>query len=277
MPRLTALAGIALFSLACPLVAQDAAPQKPALTYADTVALAEASDLVLRVEIRKQVALKPERAPDVAPGHARLFIEARTLSLISGNVPVGENLKYLVDVPLDAKGKVPKLKKREMILFARAVPGRLGEIQLVGDGAQRPYTPEFEAQLRPVLTSLLASDAPPRVTRVADALAVEGTLVGESETQLFLETENDGPVSITVVRRPNQPPRWGVSWTEIVDQSARAPREGTLQWYRLACTLPAELPQEANLSRDSQARALAASDYRYVIEQLGPCARTLAR
>lgn len=277
MPRLTALAGIALFSLAGPLVAQDAAPQKPALTYADTVALAEASDLVLRVEIRKQVALKPERAPDVAPGHARLFIEARTLSLISGTVPVGENLKYLVDVPLDAKGKVPKLKKREMILFARAVPGRAGEIQLVGDGSQRPYTPEFEAQLRPVLTSLLAADAPPRVTRVADALAVEGTLVGESETQLFLETESDGPVSITVVRRPNQPPRWGVSWTEIVDQSARAPREGTLQWYRLACTLPAELPQEANLSRDSQARALAARDYRYVIDQLGPCARTLAR
>lgn len=277
MPRLTALAGIALFSLAGPLVAQDAAPQNPALTYADTVALAEASDLVLRVEIRKQVALKPERAPDVAPGHARLFIEARTLSLISGTVPVGENLKYLVDVPLDAKGKVPKLKKREMILFARAVPGRAGEIQLVGDGSQRPYTPEFEAQLRPVLTSLLAADAPPRVTRVADALAVEGTLVGESETQLFLETESDGPVSITVVRRPNQPPRWGVSWTEIVDQSARAPREGTLQWYRLACTLPAELPQEANLSRDSQARALAARDYHYVIEQLGPCARTLAR
>lgn len=277
MTRLTALAGIALFSLAGPLVAQDAAPQKPALTYADTVALAEASDLVLRVEIRKQVALKPERAPDVAPGHARLFIEARTLSLISGTVPVGENLKYLVDVPLDAKGKVPKLKKREMILFARAVPGRAGEIQLVGDGAQRPYTPEFEAQLRPVLTSLLAADAPPRVTRVADALAVEGTLVGESETQLFLETASDGPVSITVVRRPNQPPRWGVSWTEIVDQSARAPRAGTLQWYRLACTLPAELPQEANLSRDSQARALAARDYRYVIEQLGPCTRTLAR
>lgn len=112
------------------------------------------------------------------------------------------------------------------------------------------------------------------VTGIGDALAVEGTLVGESETQLFLDTENDGPVSITIVRRPNQQPRWGVSWTEIVDQAASAPARDTLAWYRLACTLPASLPTEANLSRDPKVRALAAQDYRYVIEQLGPCNRT---
>lgn len=277
MSRLSIIAGSALLALSVPLAAQDTAAPAPSLTYADTVSLAEDSEIVAHVQIRDQVALEPERAPGVAPGHVRLYVEARTLALISGNVPVGENLRYLVDVPLTSKGKAPKLKKREMILFARPVAGRPGEIQLVGEGAQRPYTPEFEAALRPVLTSLLAPDAPPRVTKVADALAVEGTLVGESETQLFLDTENDGPVSITVVRRPNQPPRWGVSWTEIVDQSARAPRAGTLQWYRLACTLPAELPTQANLSRDSQARALAVRDYQFVIEQLGPCTRTLER
>ncbi|NNC51899.1 MAG: hypothetical protein HKO08_02515 [Erythrobacter sp.] len=277
MPRLSIIAGSALLALSIPVAAQDSAAPAPSLTYADTVGLAEDSQIVARVQIRDQVALEPERAPGVAPGHVRLYVEARTLALISGNVPVGENLRYLVDVPLTAKGKAPKLKKREMILFARPVSGRPGEIQLVGDGAQRPYTLEFEAALRPVLTSLLAPDAPPRVTSVADALAVEGTLVGESETQIFLDTENDGPVSITVVRRPNQEPRWGVSWTEIVDQSARAPRAGTLQWYRLACTLPADLPAEANFSRDSRARALAARDYQFVIEQLGPCTRTLDR
>ncbi|MBY6127229.1 hypothetical protein KUW15_00720 [Qipengyuania aquimaris] len=260
-----------------PFAAQAQDDGATALTYADTVSLAEDAAMVLRVEIRDQVALKPERAPDVAPGHVRLFVEARTLALIAGNVPVGEELRYLVDVPLTAKGKAPKLKKSEMILFARPVPGRPGEIQLVGEGAQRPYTPAFEAQLRPVLSALVAPDAPPRVTRVADALAVEGTLVGESETQLFLDTEADGPVSITVVRRPNQAPRWGVSWTEIVDQSARAPQPGTLAWYRLACSLPAELPGAANLSRDSRARALAARDYAFVIEQLGPCERNLPR
>ena len=260
-----------------PLAAQNMSAAAPALTYADMVGLGEDAEIVARVQIRDQVALKPERAPGVAPGHVRLYVEARTLALISGNVPVGEDLRYLVDVPLTAKGKVPKLKKQEMLVFARPVTGRPGEIQLVGAGAQRAYTPELEAQIRPVLTALLAPDAPPHVTRVADALAVEGTLVGESETQLFLDTRDDGPVSITVVRRPNQAPRWGVSWSEIVDQSARAPQQGTLAWYRLACTLPAQLPAEASLSSDPRARALAARDYAFVIEQLGPCTRTLDR
>ena len=53
----------------------------------------------------------------------------------------------------------------------------------------------------------------------------------------------------------------------------RAPQRDTLAWYRLACTLPPELPTESNLTRDPESRALAARDYAYLIEQLGPCAR----
>ena len=276
MKALPTIAAALALSLTVPAVAQDA-PSAPAdsLTYADLVGLAEAAPLVVRAEIRDQAALEPERSPGLAPGHVRLYIEARTRALIAGNVPLGEELRYLVDVPLTAKGKAPKLKKTEVLLFARTVPARPGEIQLVGEGAQQVYSADLESRLRPVLTSLVAPDAPPRVTRVADALAVEGTLVGESETQLFLDTENDGPVSITVVRRPNQQPRWGVSWTEIVDQSARPPQAQTLAWYRLACTLPAQLPSEANLSRDPRARELAARDYAFVLEQLGSCQRSL--
>ena len=121
---------------------------------------------------------------------------------------------------------------------------------------------------------MLAPDAPPRITSVRDALSVDGNLVGESETQFFLNTEKDGPVSLSVLRRPNMAPRWGVSWTEIVDQSAIAPRPDTLEWYRLACSLPAELPGQANLSRDPAARARTAQDYAFVLRQLGECRRT---
>lgn len=267
-------AAVALLS-AIPLMAQEVGSEENALTYADIVGLAESAPLVVRAEIRDQATLEPERSPGLAPGYLRLYVEARTQALLAGDVPLGEDLRYLVDVPVDAKGNAPKLKKMDVLLFARTVPGRPGEIQLVGEGAQQTYTPELEVRLRPILTSLVAPDAPPRILRVADALGVEGTLAGESETQLFLDTENDGPVSITVVRRPNQPPRWGVSWTEIVDQSARPPQPDTLEWYRLACSLPAELPGEANLSRDSRSRGLAARDYSYVIEQLGSCDRSL--
>lgn len=273
MPKFPVFAATVALLTAVPLTAQNKSAEL--LTYADLVDLAESAPLVVRAEIRDQAALGPERSPGLAPGHVRLYIEARTQALVAGDAPLGENLRYLVDVPLNEKGKAPKLKKTQVLLFARAVPGKPGEIQLVGEGAQQVYSAELEARLRPVLTSLVAPDAPPRIVRVADVLGVEGTLVGESETQLFLETEGDGPVSITVVRRPNQPARWGVSWTEIVDQSARPPQPKTLEWYRLACSLPAELPGEANLSRDSRSRALAARDYDFVIDQLGTCDRNL--
>lgn len=254
--------------------AQQASPTVPALTYADIVDLADGTPLVLRAQIRDQATVEKERSPGLAPGYVRLYVEARTSALIAGNAPVGESLRYLVDVPLTAKGKAPKLKKQDVILFARPVRGRADQIQLVDPQAQFPYSEAFEARLRPVLSSLLSQDAPPHVTGIRDALAVEGTLVGESETQLFLDTENDGPVSVTVVRRPGQAPRWGVSWTEIVDQSARAPQRNTLEWYRLACSLPATLPANANLSRDPRARELATADYALVRKALGPCERT---
>lgn len=265
---------LALGAMAASAAAQER-PHPPTPSYADLVDLADRTPLVVRAQIRDQAVVEPERAPGLAPGYARLYIEARTSALIAGNAPLGESLRYLVDVPLDAKGKTPKLKKQDVILFARPVSGRPGQIQLVGPSAQLSYDPALEARLRPVLAALVASDAPPRVTGVRDALAVPGTLVGESETQLFLDTENDGPVSLTVTRRPNMAPVWGVSWTEIVDQSARPPQPQSLAWYRLACALPPELPDDASIARDSRSQALAARDYAFVIEQLGPCTRVL--
>ena len=246
-------------------------------TYVDLATLSEASELVIRAQIRRQTALKPERAPGLAPGFARLYIEATTVALIAGRASVGSGLAYLVDVPLDAKGKVPKLKKREFVLFADGVPGRAGEVQLVAPGAQLDYSPDLEARLRPLLTEIYAANVPPRITGISDALAVAGTLTGESETQIFLATENRSPVSITVLRRPGQRPQWGVSWGEIIDSSARAPAPETLRWYRLACSLPAQLPSNANLAREPEARRLAAGDYAYVIAQLGPCTRRITQ
>lgn len=244
------------------------------LTYADLVGLAQDAPLVVHVQIRDQALVEPERSPGLAPGHARLYVEGRTLALIAGSAPLGESLRYLVDVPLDADGDAPKFKKQEVILFARPVPGRPGELQLVKPNAQLAYDTALEARLRPILVALRAADKPPVVTGIRDALSVEGTLAGESETQIFLDTQNDGPVSLTIARRPNMAPRWGVSWTEIVDQSALPPQKNSLEWYRLACTLPPVLPASASLSSDAQARDRAAEDYAYVLAQLGPCERT---
>lgn len=244
-------------------------------TYADLASLADSSELVARVQIRRQTTLKPERAPGLAPGFARVYIEARTIALIAGRSALPANISYLADVPLDAKGKVPKLKNREVLLFARPVTGRGGEIQLVSENAQIAYTPAIEARLRPILTELASPKAPPRITGVRDALAVPGTLVGESETQIFLATPNRSPASLTILRRPSQSPQWGVSWGEIIDSAARPPAPESIGWYRLACSLPAQLPGNANLARDAGARRLAISDYAFVLDQLGPCERRI--
>lgn len=259
--------------------AQDVAPAEPTpaelATYVDLITLAERSDLVLRVEIRRQTVVRPERAPGLEPGFARLYIEARTLALIAGSSAVGESLVYLVDVPVDERGRPERLKDRQMILFADLVPGRPGSLQLTGKNAQLDYSPALEARIRPILRDLVSPDQPPVITGIGDALAVEGTLAGESETQIFLETADRSPVAMTILRRPGQPPAWGVSWSEIIDSSARAPQPETLRWYRLACSLPPTLPSSANLARDPAARRLAERDYAFAISQLGPCERVI--
>lgn len=269
-----ALAGLAaMLALAAGPAQAQVAFAGPAPTYADLADLADAAQLVIKARIAKQVKVEPERSVGVAPGHARLYIEAETLALVGGNVPLGQSLRYLVDVPLDGRGKVPKLKKTEVILFARAVPSRPGGIQLIAADSQLPWDAALEAQLRTILAALIAPDAPPRVTGMRDALSVAGNLAGESETQFFLRTASGAPLALSVVRRPGIGPAWGVSYSEIVDQAVRPPQPRSLGWYRLACFLPGALPPSANLSAAQADRARAEADYRFVLQQLGPCER----
>ncbi|HTN14700.1 MAG TPA: hypothetical protein VL094_07835 [Sphingomonadaceae bacterium] len=271
------LTGAAAFGLlaAQPALAAEKLPAMPVpqLTYADIVDLADSATMVVKARIRKQRTIAPELSPGLRPGWVRQLIEADTEALISGRSAIGESLRYLVDVRLDAKERAPKLKKQSVILFAFPVPGVPGDLQLIDVDSQFPADPGLEGRIREVLGQLVSPDAPPIVTGVGEALAVQGNLSGESETQVFLATKNNAPVSLNVVRRPNMEPEWGVSWTELVDQSAQPPHEGTLEWYRLACFLPADLPYDSILSRDGQSRALAAADYRYALDQLGRCSR----
>ena len=268
----------ALCMIAASALPAQAAPALEPLrepTYADLATLVDGAPLAVRAKVKSQIVVPAERAPGLAAGEARLYVEAQTQALLAGSAALPESLHYLVDVPLDAKGKVPKLKKQEFVLFARAVAGRPGELQLVGARAQLAYTPAIEARIRPILAAFAAADTPPRVTGVRDVLSSVGNLAGESETQIFLATASGEPAALTVVRRPGMAPRWGVSWTELVDQSARPAQAQTVAWYRLACTLPPALPGGANLASDPADRARAAQDYRFIMERLGPCTRNL--
>ena len=278
--RLTALAGAAALVAGC-VGGGGGMPQPlppaaagPAATFADLAAYAEASDIAVVAVVDKAIAIDPARAPGLAPGMARVYVEATTASLLAGDAPIGESLTYLVDLARNADGDIPKIKGSEVLLFARTPPGSApGALQLVAPDAQLPADPALLQRTRDLYAELYAPDAPPRVTGIRDALSVAGNLAGESETQLFVRSASGDPVTITVLRRPGAPPAWGVSWSDIVDQSATAPARDTLEWYRLACFLPAALPADALLSGTPTDRQRAAADYRFVRDSLGECAR----
>lgn len=244
------------------------------LTYADLADLVDPASVVVETKIRKQAVVEPERSPGLRPGWVRLYVEAKTQSLLAGKQGIGEQLRYLVDVPLGSNGRTPSFKGATVIVFGYRVPSRPQDIQLVAPNAQLLSSEPLKERLRPLLADFFAPDAPSRITGIRDVLWVPGNLAGESETQLFLKTDGEAPALVSVIRRPGQEPVWGASWSELVDEGAGPPERDTLPWYRLACFLPARLPPEAHLSHDANARLRADLDYRLVMEQLGPCQRT---
>jgi len=244
-----------------------------ALSYADLASLADAAEVVLRAQVRKVSRLKPEQAPGLPVGMARILVEAKTTAVLSGPA-MGATVTYLADVPLDAKGKLPKLNKAQVLIFARTVPSRPGELRLVDGGAQVLWSTGVEARIRTILIEMLSAEAPPRIKVLREVLFVPGNLAGEGETQVFLQTDTNAPVSLSVIRRPGMERTWGVSLSEIVDQAARPPVRDTLTWYRLACFLPPAIPARAALSGNEQDHRAAAEDYAFVLRDLGECTRT---
>ncbi|MCB2059275.1 MAG: hypothetical protein R3E09_08525 [Novosphingobium sp.] len=267
------LACLVLPAQASPALAAETAQggQSARVPYADLADLADSARLVLRAQVRTLARVENERAPGLRPGWGRFFVKAKTRMLLTGDTPLGEDLRYLVDLPLDARGKAPSVKKKDVLLFARPVSGRPGEIQLVAPDAQLLWDEALEARLRAILTELVAPDAPGRITGVREIIHVPGNLAGEGETQIFLSTSDRSAASITVRHRPGAPPMWGVSFSELVADVGNPPRRETLAWYRLACFLPDRLPRGANHSETAAGRAQAEADYRMVLGELGTC------
>src|SRR3546814_7827257 len=96
------------------------------------------------------------------------------------------------------------------------------------------------------------------------------TLPGEGETQLFLDTANGDPVSLTITTRADGSRRWSAAFGEIVE-GAGIPKRNTLAWYRLACGLPRTLPLSKLAGTPAADRQKAASDYAAVLGALGEC------
>jgi hypothetical protein len=257
-----------------PAVSQAVEESDP-LQYADLADLSSDAPLIIHLTVKEAIKVAPERAPNAPPGTQRFYIIASTNALIRGKGGVGETIRYVIDLPLDERGRAPKIKKKPYIIFARRPAGGSSDnVQLVAKDAQIAWTPSREQRVRSLVRELMAHDAPPAISRIASAFHVAGTIIGEGETQIFMETDTGTPISITVLKRDGQRKFWAVSLGEIVDEAARAPVRNSLLWYRLACFLPRQLPAGA-LASDTIANAQQArSDYQTVLNDLGNCPRS---
>jgi hypothetical protein len=246
----------------------------PALTYADAADLALAAPVAAHVRVVRSSALRERDAPGVATGHRRFLVEADVVSLIRSPAALPARVSWLVDLPNDSRGRAARLPKRtELLLLAAPVAARPSELRLAAPDSQLPYSPAEAERLRAILREAMASNAAPRIVAAGRAFHVLGNIPGESETQIFLQTAEDRPVSLSVLRRPGEQPRWAVSLAEMVDDNAVAPRPQTLLWYRLACGLPRALPQQSLADSSGEEAAAIRADYRFVLDSLGPCTR----
>jgi len=269
----------ALFTTALPTDAILMAQRQPPVSPVQPPAYADIADLVLRSPIivdsviRGVERLKGEESTGVSARFGRLLVQADVSGLIRGDNNLPPRITYIVDLVLDSRGKLANLKKQRMMLFGRPVSGSPNKIQLSGPDSQRLWSPMLDALTRQITAEALAKDAPPPVTGIGNAFYVAGALPGEGETQVFLTTADGRPISLSILRRPGETPRWAVALSEIVDEAAAPPTKDSLLWYRLACGLPANLPDSAIRSLDTADGEAARNDYRFVIRSLGRCNR----
>ena len=255
MPRL-------LLPIALALAASPAA----AATYADLAALTLASPVIVRATVTKAERLSAADAPGVSAGRARLLVRAKVAAALLAPDAVPAELSYLVETPVDAKGRPPKLKDTGVLLFLRP-SDRPGEYALTSARAQLADDPAAAATVRAVLAELRTSV--PVVTGVASAFRVPGAVPREAESQFFLATADNRPISLVVLTRPEQARTVSLALGDVIDDAAAGVKRDTLLWYRLACFLPRTLPEAIG----GDDRAGLADDWGYAVASLGPCAR----
>lgn len=249
------------------------APVTSPYSYADIADLAARAPTVAILRVKRVSPLPQEWVSGQPAGTKRHHIQANVVSLIRGDAPLAKRVTFLIDLPAERRA-TKAIKGKTFIAFGRTAGDKTDRLQLVNSNALLLQTPATETKVRGIATELLRQDAPPAIVGVGEAFHVAGTVAGEGETQVFLVAEGGQPVSLSIIRRPEMAPKFGVALGEIVDEAAGVPASDTLLWYRLACVLPGALPDNAVTKLQPADAAAARTDYRALMERLGPCPRT---
>ncbi len=243
-------------------------------SYADVADLVVAAPLIVDVTIRKLTKVQPQQAVGVPANMQRIVIDADVNTLLRGVEGIGAKVRFLLDVPLNEKGKLPALKKQRFFLFANKVSNMPGTIRLVRPNALAEWSVSNDSLVRMITREAVQLDAPQAITGVTSAFHSVGAIPGEGDSQIFMSASGGQPYSISVASRAGQPKRWTVSTSELIEDSASAPKRNTLLWYRLACGLPPVLGADQLEASDADNAARIRADYAFVLSSLGKCDRT---
>ena len=235
--------------------------------FADTAELALAAPVIVRATIIKTSRISGKAAPDVAAGRGRFLVTVAVSNVIVAPAAVGSTLQYLLDAPLDSRGRAPQAKGMDVLAFV-AVPGSDGSTRLASRRGQQPWDPALADTVRAVVTDDRSGKVPV-IRGVSNGFRADGNLPGESESQFFLTSADGKPAALIVQNRPGEVRRVLVARGDIIDESAERVRPGTLLWYRLACFLPSSLPAAAG-----GGDPLLAKDWRDALASLGRCGKT---
>lgn len=268
------MAFLSLSGIASAASARTQIAETAPLYYADVADAVSYAPVVAVATISRAEWLRKELAVNVPPGYARLLITASVTSLLRGENGLPARIEYLLDARLNQANRPPKLRKQKVLIAASPVAGKPGMLQLVSANGQLSWSADTEAKARAIIAELVLPSAPPQITGITSAFHVPGSLPGESESQIFLKAADGRPVSLAILRRPGEEPRWAVALGEMIDETAPSVAPDTLLWYRLACFLPESLPGAAVADLSSEDALAATLDYRFVITRLGPCHRT---
>ncbi len=243
-------------------------------SYADIADLVVSSPLIVDATIRKTTKVPIEQAAGVPAHLQRMLVEADVVALLRGTDGIAGQVRFLLDVPKDAKGKLPKLKKKRYFLLGSKVTGMVGTMRLSRPDALVEWSAPNDARVREITREAVQLGAPQAITGITSAFHSAGSVPGEGETQIFASAAGGQPYTISVTARTGKGKSWLVSNSELIEEGASTPKRNSLLWYRLACGLPKSIDSALTDSGDAEGSARVALDYRFVLASLGPCDRT---
>lgn len=256
-------------------IANNGSNGQNSASYDDIMGVTLESELVVDIIAKKIKNLPASQSVGVRPDRKRILITGEVQSLIRGKNGLNSQVRFLFDAPIDSRGKIPKLKKMRFIAFGRHVTGRSDFIRLTRTASMVRYSDRVNTMVRGSIREAIAANAPQKITSISSAFHSPGTIIGEGETQIFLDTEFGQPMAISVTSRRGQNRRWSVSTSEVIDINATEPRRSSLLGFRLACSLPRSLNPSIIESNNREDREKALSDYKLIIDSIGPCQRNL--